>query len=104
MLLEIDGHEVHTASNGVEAIEQTATFQPDVIFMDVGMPVMDGMEAARRIRHSKLGAKISIVALTGWGQKTDRDRTREAGMDHHLVKPVSADDLREVLRSLSAQR
>jgi CheY-like chemotaxis protein/anti-sigma regulatory factor (Ser/Thr protein kinase) len=104
MLLEIDGHEVHTASNGVEAIEQTATFQPDVIFMDVGMPVMDGMEAARRIRHSKLGSKISIVALTGWGQEADRDRTREAGMDHHLVKPVSADDLRAVLRSVARSR
>ena len=104
MLLEIDGHEVHTASNGVEAIEQTATFQPEVIFMDVGMPVMDGMEAARRIRHSNLGSKISIVALTGWGQEADRDRTREAGMDHHLVKPVSADDLREVLRSLTARQ
>ena len=104
MLLEIDGHEVQTASNGVEAIEQTATFKPDVIFMDVGMPVLDGMEAARRIRHSKLGSTISIVALTGWGQESDRDRTREAGMDHHLVKPVSADDLREVLRSMTARR
>ena len=104
MLLEIDGHEVHTASNGGEAIEQTATFQPEVIFMDVGMPVLDGMEAARRIRQSKLTWKISIIALTGWGQEADRDRTREAGMDHHLVKPVSADDLREVLSSLESPR
>ena len=104
MLLEIGGHEVHTASNGVEAIEQTATLQPDVIFMDVGMPVMDGMEAARRIRHLKLGSKVSIVALTGWGQEADRDRTREARMDYHLVKPVSADDLRAVLMSVARSR
>jgi CheY-like chemotaxis protein len=68
--------------------------------MDVGMPVMDGFEATRRIRESSVGANVAIVALTGWGQEADRERTRDAGMSHHLVKPVSAEDLRAVLASL----
>ena len=100
MLLEIEGHEVQTVANGVQAIERFEHFKPDVILMDVGMPVMDGIEAARRIRDSKLSTRVPIVALTGWGQETDRERTREAGMSHHLVKPVSAEDLRTVLTSL----
>lgn len=101
MLLEIEGHEVQTVTNGAQAIERWETFKPDVILMDVGMPVMDGIEAARRIRDSKLGARVPIVALTGWGQEADRERTRDAGMSHHLVKPVSAENLRTVLASLS---
>ena len=100
MLLEIEGHEVQTVANGAQAVERFEKFKPDVILMDVGMPVMDGIEAARRIRDSKLGASVPIVALTGWGQEADRERTRDAGMNHHLVKPVSAEDLRTVLASL----
>jgi PAS domain S-box-containing protein len=100
MLLEIEGHEVQTVANGAQAVERFDTFKPHVILMDVGMPVMDGVEAARRIRESYAGANVPIVALTGWGQEADRERTRDAGMSHHLVKPVSAEDLRAVLASL----
>jgi PAS domain S-box-containing protein len=94
MLMEIDGHHVRTASNGAEAIAETRSFAPDIIFMDVGMPLMDGMEATRHIRALPRGNEIFIVALTGWGQDSDRQHTRSAGMDHHLVKPVSALALR----------
>jgi CheY-like chemotaxis protein len=65
--------------------------------MDIGMPRMDGLTATRLIRPQPGGAAMRIVALTGWGQDSDRQRTREAGMDEHLVKPVSLDSLREVL-------
>lgn len=101
MLLESEGHEIQTAANGAQALERFERFKPHVVLMDVGMPVMDGVEAARRIRETPEGARIPIVALTGWGQEADRERTRDAGMSHHLVKPVSSDDLRAVLASLT---
>jgi PAS domain S-box-containing protein len=95
-LLQIDGHEVHTATDGAEAIARTAQLRPNVIFMDIGMPRVNGLEAARSIRALPFGQHISIVALTGWGQEADRQRTRSAGMNHHLVKPVSSEALQSV--------
>ncbi|MET0986833.1 MAG: ATP-binding protein [Steroidobacteraceae bacterium] len=97
-LLETDGHEVRTACDGAQAIEQTCEFCPEVIFMDLGMPRIDGVEATRRIRALPEGRNVRIIALTGWGQETDRQRTRSAGMDYHLVKPVSPETLRRILR------
>jgi CheY-like chemotaxis protein len=94
LLLQMEGHTVRTAADGVEAIEQFQTFHPDIVFMDLGMPRLDGVEAARRIRALPQGGHVRIVALTGWGQEADRQRTRDAGMDHHLVKPVSLEALR----------
>lgn len=96
-LLQMSGHAVRTASDGVEAIEATRDFAPQIIFMDLGMPRMDGLEASRRIRQLDDGEGIVIVALTGWGQESDRRRTREAGIDQHLVKPVSIEALERVL-------
>jgi len=96
-LLELAGHEVRTAGDGVEAIEQTREFCPDVIFMDLGMPRIDGVEATRRIRALPQGRKVRIIALTGWGQEADRQRTRSAGMDDHIVKPVSPEALQRIL-------
>jgi PAS domain S-box-containing protein len=96
-LLELAGHEVRTAGDGVEAIEQTREFCPDVIFMDLGMPRIDGVEATRRIRALPQGRKVRIIALTGWGQDADRQRTRSAGMDDHIVKPVSPEALQRIL-------
>jgi PAS domain S-box-containing protein len=97
LLLETLGHEVHTAADGEKAIAQSRAFDPDIIFMDLGMPGLDGIEAARRIRALPHGARARIIALTGWGQEADRQRTREAGMEHHLTKPVSLDALQDVL-------
>jgi len=97
-LLELAGHEVRTAGDGAEAIEQTCEFRPDIIFMDLGMPRIDGVEATRRIRALPQGRDVRIIALTGWGQEADRERTRSAGMDDHIVKPVSPETLQRILR------
>jgi CheY-like chemotaxis protein len=99
MLLQADGHVVLTAADGRRAIEVAEGFRPDVILMDVAMPHMDGLEAAREIRRHEWGAGIRIIALTAWGQETERRRTREAGMDAHLVKPV---DPRALAAALTA--
>ncbi len=96
----MEDYEVCTAADGEEAIEQARTFRPQIIFMDLAMPRLDGLEAARRIRALPEGGHVRIVALTGWGQEADRQRTRDAGMDDHLVKPVSLDALQNVLRGL----
>lgn len=100
LLLEMEDYEVCTAADGEQAIEQARTFGPQIIFMDLAMPRLDGLEAARRIRALPQGEHVRIVALTGWGQEADRQRTRDAGMDHHLIKPVSLDALQSVLRTL----
>jgi PAS domain S-box-containing protein len=97
LLLEMENCEVRTAADGEEALAQVEDFQPELIFMDLAMPRLDGVAATRRIRALPQCQRVRIVALTGWGQATDRQRTRAAGMDHHLVKPVSLDDLRSVL-------
>jgi PAS domain S-box-containing protein len=97
LLLEMENCEVRTAADGEEAIAQVQAFQPELIFMDLAMPRLDGVAATQRIRALPQSQRVRIVALTGWGQATDRQRTRAAGMDHHLIKPVSLDDLRSVL-------
>ena len=104
LLLKMEDCEVRTAADGEEAIEQARTFGPQIIFMDLAMPRLDGLEAARRIRALPHGGHVLIVALTGWGQEADRRRTRDAGMDHHLVKPVSLDALQSVLRGAPLTR
>jgi CheY-like chemotaxis protein len=96
-LLELEGHDVEVAHDGSEAVMKAFTFQPDLVFMDLGMPVMDGLEAARRLRALPSGERIRIVALTGWGQTGDRERSREAGFDRHYVKPLDPAALTEVL-------
>jgi CheY-like chemotaxis protein len=97
LLLEMEDCVVRTAADGEEALEQVQTFKPEIIFMDLAMPRLDGVTATRRIRALPHCHRVRIVALTGWGQATDRQRTRDAGMDLHLVKPVSLDSLRTVL-------
>ena len=92
-MLRLLGCEVRTASNGQLALEAADEFRPDVVLMDLGMPVMSGYEAARRIRQEPWGVDMQLVALTGWGQKEHKQRTLEAGFDHHLVKPVRPTDL-----------
>ena len=99
MLLQADGHVVLTAPDGRRAVEVAEAFVPDVILMDVAMPNLDGLEATREIRKRPWGQEIRIIALTAWGQETERRRTREAGMDAHLVKPVDPNALALVLRA-----
>ena len=99
-LLKLLGHEVHTAFDGMEAVEAAKQFGPEVILMDVGMPRLNGYEAARRIREQPWGRDVIIIALTGWGQEGDRVQSREAGCDDHLVKPVNFPDLEKLLAEL----
>jgi CheY-like chemotaxis protein len=80
-------------------VAQAERFKPDLILMDLGLPRLDGYEACRLIRRKPWGQGIVIVALTGWGQEEDRRRTREAGFDAHLVKPVRYEALQELLAS-----
>ena len=99
-MLELLGDEVRTAHDGLEALAAAEAFRPDVILMDVGMPRLNGYDATRRIRKQPWGRTIVIVALTGWGQADDRTRSRAAGCDGHLVKPVSLADLEALLTGL----
>ena len=96
-LLGILGNEVRTAHDGFEAIQAAEAFWPDMIFMDVGMPRMNGLDATRHIREQPWGRDITIVALTGWGQDNDREHSLTAGCNGHLVKPVHISDLQKAL-------
>jgi CheY-like chemotaxis protein len=97
MLLRVLGAEVALAHSGRVALECVDTFHPDVVLLDIGMPGMDGYEVARRIRANPTHRHISLIALTGWGQDEDRQRSTAAGFDHHLVKPADIDQLRQLL-------
>src|SRR5688572_10740500 len=88
LMLRLEGHEVHCASDGEEALALAGLRRPEIVVLDVGMPKLDGCEVARRIRAESWGRDAVLVALTGWGQEADRRRSREAGFDMHLVKPV----------------
>lgn len=102
MLLSVMGNEVRTAYGGEQALEAAEDLRPDVVLLDVEMPGIDGHETCRRMREQAWGRTAFMVALTGWGQETDRQRTREAGFDHHMVKPIDPDALEAQLSSLPA--
>jgi PAS domain S-box-containing protein len=96
LLLEAMGNEVRTAIDGEEAVAVAAEFGPEVALLDIGMPRINGYEAARQIRERPGGEQIVLVALTGWGKEDDRRRSREAGFDHHWVKPVDISALQRL--------
>lgn len=98
MLLEVEGHEVATAFDGQGAIERAREMVPEVVFLDIGLPEMDGYEVARRLRAQAANGDLRLVALTGYGQEEDRQRSRDAGFDHHLLKPASLEKIRALLR------
>ncbi len=102
MLLQCDGHEVHTAADGAEALAVAARCRPNVVLLDIGMPKLDGYEVARRIRAEPWGKATVLIALTGWGQDEDRRRSREVGFDSHLVKPLDPERLSTMLSRLPA--
>lgn len=97
MLLRLSGHDVRTAHEGQEAVTAAGTFEPDLALLDLGMPTMTGYEVARRIRQQHGGGDIVLIALTGWGQEEYRRRSKEAGFDHHLTKPVEVEVLQQIL-------
>jgi len=103
MLLQSMGHDTRVVHDGIEALEEAELFRPEVVLLDLGMPRLNGYEAARRLAARPWAADTMIVAVTGWGQEADRQRAREAGFHRHLVKPVDLDALREVISNSRAQ-
>jgi signal transduction histidine kinase len=97
LMLELMGHEVRTAYDGLEAVQAAATFRPDVVLLDIGLPKMNGYEAARQIRQQAWGKNVVLIAITGWGQEEDKRRALDAGFDHHLTKPVEGAALERLL-------
>ena len=104
MMLELLGADVRAVHGGREAIAAFDTWRPEVVLLDLGMPGMDGYSVARALREKTRGGETFIVAVSGWGQARDRDRTREAGFDHHLVKPADFRALEQLLDDLQAER
>ena len=102
-VLRLRGHEVFSASNGASAFETAVQHVPDIALLDIGMPLLDGYEVARRIRAETWGKTVTLVALTGWGQESDRRRSHEAGFDTHLVKPLDPERLSALLAQLPAR-
>jgi CheY-like chemotaxis protein len=100
MLLRVTGNEPRTAYDGAEAVAVAGEFRPDVVLLDIGLPKLNGYEVARRIRQEGWGKGMVLIALTGWGQDEDRRRSREAGFDSHMVKPVEITALMTVLADL----
>jgi CheY-like chemotaxis protein/anti-sigma regulatory factor (Ser/Thr protein kinase) len=103
-LLRQDGNEVKIAQDGIEAVEAAAEFRPDVAVLDIAMPRLDGFDVARVIREQPWGKGMFLIALSGWGQKLDRERSKEAGFDAHLTKPAKYESLMEILNELPLQR
>ena len=99
-LLRLLGHETRMAHDGGEAVETAEQYRPELVLLDIGLPVMNGYEVARAIRGRDWGREVAIVALTGWGQEDDRRRSKEAGIDDHLVKPVDPATLERLLSEL----
>ena len=104
LLLESLGSDVSTATDGAAALDELESYRPSVMLLDIGMPGMDGLEVARRVRQ-RLGSRdLTIIALSGWGQDQDRRRSREAGIDYHMVKPLDLDELGRLLMALAPSR
>ena len=97
LLLDSLGHEVKTANDGQQALDTMSAFHPEIVFLDIGLPNLDGYEVARRVRAIPDLRGTTLIALTGWSHAEDRQRARDAGFDHHLVKPVAVKTLKEVL-------
>jgi len=99
LMVRLLGHEARTAGDGLGALQMAADFRPDVMFLDIGMPTMNGYEVARRLREQPWGKRVMLVTLTGWGQAEYKRRATEAGFDHHVVKPRDPAVLRNLLAS-----
>lgn len=97
ILLRMQGHVVQVARDGFAAVQMAPTFNPDVVLLDIGLPGLDGYAVARQLRRLQSGRSLCLIALTGYGQDEDRERSRAAGFDHHIVKPVEPSELSELL-------
>jgi CheY-like chemotaxis protein len=100
MELESLGHSVQVVYDGEQALRLAETFRPQLVFLDLGMPKLNGYETCRLIRQAQWGTDMTVVAQTGWGREGDRERTRDAGFDHHLVKPIDQAALATLLMAV----
>ena len=100
--LRMLGYQTCTAHDGLEAVGAAKDYRPHVALLDIGLPQLSGYEAASRIRQQPGGDKVLLIALSGWGQEEDRRRSKEAGFDHHFVKPVDIETLVALLPTSSA--
>ena len=104
MFVRLLGHEVDSARDGLEALEVARRFCPDLVLLDIGLPKLDGYEVAERLRAEEGGAKMVLVAITGWSQDEEKVRAQEAGFDHHLTKPVDPHEIESIIASVCARR
>jgi CheY-like chemotaxis protein len=100
LLMKLLGNEVRIVHDGLAAVDVAKEFEPRVVLLDIGLPTLDGYETAKEIRRLPWGKQAVLIAVTGWGEATHRQRSRKAGFDHHLVKPVDPDVLTNLLASL----
>ena len=103
VMLQMFGHDVQAVYSGQSALETAVESQPDFVLLDIGLPDIDGYEVARRLREQPRTKDVRLIAVTGYGQDSDRQRSQEAGFDHHLVKPVEAEKLEDLLATLAKQ-
>lgn len=104
MMLRLMGSEVRTAYDGEQAVQDAGEFRPEVVLLDIGLPRLNGYEACRRIREQAWGKSMVLIAVTGWGQEEDKRKTKEAGFDQHLVKPVDPGGLIKLLGALPVEQ
>ena len=100
MILRAMGHDVRVAHDGAEALEIAAAFQPEAALVDLGMPNMNGYLLARRLRAWRWTRDAVLIAVTGWGGDKDRERARDAGFDHHLLKPAQPEQIADLLATV----
>jgi CheY-like chemotaxis protein len=103
LLLRDAGHDVRMAHDGPTALEAARNYRPDVVLLDIGLPELDGYEVAKRMRQQPVLQNVVLVAMTGYGQESDRERAQEAGFDHHLVKPARFEQIQKILAIVSDQ-
>jgi signal transduction histidine kinase len=103
LMLGLEGHDVRMVYNGVDALALAEHFRPQIVLLDIGMPMLDGYQTARRLREQAWGRSVLLVALTGWGQEADRGQARDAGFDWHLLKPVDPRDLNGLIQQVTTQ-
>ena len=101
MLLEAYGHDVRSAHDGPTGVQAALDFRPDVVLLDIGLPGLNGYEVAKRIRQQPVLQNVVLVALTGYGRDSDREASRLAGFNHHLVKPALIEQLEQILATVS---
>jgi len=101
LLLNASGHQVRMAHTGPTALDAALDYRPNVVLLDIGLPEMDGFEVAKRIREQPFLKNVVLVAMTGYGQDTDRQRSQEVGFNAHLVKPADFGKVQQILATVS---